>query len=526
MYHEIEKKIARNRLLPKAIKDLTINRNNSYILDIENVRTTYLWAFQYLQENNFRLTRELTQKDIYFTIDEWTKIHRQTFDAKDPRQLKILYLCGPLPSNDFEIFREHGILGRNVYALESREKEFNNAIEDLNSKNYFINIIHEELSKFLKTNNIKFDLIYYDACGSFCTGKPDTLNPIIEILTEERLSDISALITNFSEVKESNEFHSGLIASYYLGRYNDLPSSFWDLNADPAILAFEPENLKKIVKDNFEIFYSDFISRFISDSARYLIPNSRAISFNHLEAEILDRIKMNAKISRAFKDYEITVDNSDDDYLSSIIRQIDDWDLNPGGYPLYTFLKNIPKLTNEKSFFDRFNNIKINNKALKDLIPTISILNALIEGHQDTINHDFLKTIYGSWFDNAGGVFCDVPLPNLAINSYLGKYGRPNHINTIKSDRISYKAKENRMFTDYFLLDNCSEFYNHFPVIKQGLHFFSDIRNQILIRSMIDRIGRYDWASTSHPYRGSALAGFYEIPIAKSYEIPDRDYIN
>ena len=279
MYQEKEKIIARNRLLPKAIKDLTDDRHSSYILNIEEVKETYLWAFEYLQSNNFHLTRSLSKKDIYQTIDEWSNSNRQSFEKKDPRQMKVLYLCGEVPSNDLEIFRKHGILSYNVYALESKENEFKKAIDDLNSKGYYIKIIHEELSKFLKTNNIKFDLIYYDACGSFCSGKPDTLNPIIEILSKERLSDLSALITNFSEVKESKEFHSGLIASYYLGRYNDFPKSFWDLDEDPAILEDEPEKLKNIIKNNFEIFYSDFITRLISDFSRYFIPNSRAISF-------------------------------------------------------------------------------------------------------------------------------------------------------------------------------------------------------------------------------------------------------
>ncbi|MBP7281762.1 MAG: hypothetical protein KBA66_09310 [Leptospiraceae bacterium] len=515
MYQEKEKIIARNRLLPKAIKDLTDDRHSSYILNIEEVKETYLWAFEYLQSNNFHLTRSLSKKDIYQTIDEWSNSNRQSFEKKDPRQMKVLYLCGEVPSNDLEIFRKHGILSYNVYALESKENEFKKAIDDLNSKGYYIKIIHEELSKFLKTNNIKFDLIYYDACGSFCSGKPDTLNPIIEILSKERLSDLSALITNFSEVKESKEFHSGLIASYYLGRYNDFPKSFWDLDEDPAILEDEPEKLKNIIKNNFEIFYSDFITRLISDFSRYFIPNSRAISFEHVKTEIINEEKMFLKISRAFKDYP-----------KDTIERIDDWDLVPGAYPVYTFLKKLPKLTNERSFLDRFNSIKMNNKSLKESIPIISILNALFDNHKETLTSNFLETIDRTWFDEEGDIFCDVPLRNLAINSYLGLYGRPFHFNTRKSDRISYKAKENRMFTDYFLLDNCSEFYNWFPVIQQGLNFFSDIRKQILARAMIDRMGRYDWSSMSHPFRGSALAGFGEIPIADNYEIPNRDYIN
>ena len=526
MYQEKEKNIVRNRLLSKAISDLTENRQKSYILNVDEVKHTYYWAFEYLESVSFLSSHLLNELKIDETIGNWLSEHRSNYERRDSRELKVLYLCGPNPSNDLSVFKRNNILPQNVWAVESKKNIYNNAINELNDKGYYIRIIREELSNFLKTNNIIFDLIYFDACGPLCGGKPDTLNPIIEIFSKERLSPLGALITNFSEVKDTIDFHSGLIASYFMGRYNDYPEFIIKSDYDPEELQYEGERLKQIVCSNIDEFYSDFITRFIIDFARYLIPSCRALSIKMIWDDILNIEKVKENIlKKAFKKNLIEFEEEEKINLKNIFNQIDDWDLSPRSYPFYTFLKNQPKLSNSPAFSDKFKNININGKSINELIPIVSVLNAIIEGHWDVISSDFAYTILNSWFDNRGGIFCDVPLPNIAVNAHLGSYGRPYHVNTKLIDRISYKAKSTRMYSDYFLFDNCKEFFSWYPSIDQAINFFKDFPNQILARSMIDRLGRFDWSSTSHPFRGSALAAFSEISIAKSYEICKRSYI-
>jgi hypothetical protein len=527
MYKEKEKDIVRNRLLSKAISDLTDKRRKSYMLNIDEVKYTYYWAFEYLERINFINSVSLRELKIDDKINNWISEHRSSYENRDSRELKILYLCGPNPSNDLSVFKKHNIIPQNVWAVESKKDIYNNAVNELNDKGYYIRIIREELAKFLNTNNVIFDIIYFDACGPLCGGKPDTLNPIIETFSKERLSPLSAIITNFSEVKDTIDFHSGIIAAYFMGRYNDYPESIKKSGYDPEELKYDGKKLKKIVQSNIDEFYSDFITRFIIDLARYLIPNCRALSEKMIWDDILNIEKVKEKIlKKSFKEYKIQFEEGEPKNLYNIFKKIDDWDLSPDSYPFYTFLKNQPTLSNSPAFSDKLKNIKINGRSLNELIPIVSVLNKIIEGHWEVLSEKFLKTILNSWFDNNGGIFCDVPLPNIAVNAHLGSYGRPYHVNTKLIDRLSYKAKSTRMYADYFLLDNCSEFFNWYPSVDQAINFFTDFRNQILARSMIDRLGRFDWLSTSHPFRGSALAGFSENKIAKSYEICDRINLN
>jgi len=522
MYNEQEKNTARSRMLSKAITDLCADRHSSYILNPTEVKETYLWAFKYLRTNDFQLTRNLHDLEIEEKIEKWVSEHRATYETKKAQELKILYLCGPNPSNDLKVFADHGILAQNIWAIESKSSIYEDAIKDLNANGIYIKVLREELSAFLSRQNIVFDLIYFDACGPFCGGSPYTLKPILEIFSKERLAPLSALITNFAEVKETKDFHAGLIASHFMGRYNEYPRIFWEQGNDPVLHQHDGDKLKTIVTSYLRDFYSDFITQFIVDIGRFIVPNCRAAAMDMIWESTLDKASLKTSLlSRAFKNY--VVERKPGETLEEAFTRFDDWDLSPSSYPIYTFLRNQPKLCASSSFADSFKNLKLDSKPLSQLIPIISVLNSVFEGHQDLLSERFLKTIYGTWFDGRGGVFCDVPMPNLAVNAHLGSYGRPLHINTRKMDRITYVAKTTRMFSDYFLFDNCAEFFNWYPNIDQADSFFQDIPSQILARSMIDRMGRYDWSSSSHPFRGSALACFGEIPIAKSYEIPKRD---
>ena len=51
---------------------------------------------------------------------------------------------------------------------------------------------------------------------------------------------------------------------------------------DPAVLAYDGEPLRRLCKENIEPFYSDFITRFTVDLARYIIPNCRALSISSM----------------------------------------------------------------------------------------------------------------------------------------------------------------------------------------------------------------------------------------------------
>ena len=526
MYNEKVKCEVRESILPSAVDFLTKNRPNSFILHPDEVSEIYNYSFNYLNEYLFKYPNKPTTEYINKTFEFFLRTHRINIHKK-PEELKVLLLGGPSPLNDIKLLIDEGVLPQNIYTVESNYNLYKESLNELKKNYASVHVYNGELSEFLRINTNVFDIFYFDACGSFCQGKPNTLNPIIEVLANDRLNSLSVLITNFAEVKSNINDYAGIIASFFMGRYNDYPNDAWSLGIDPLDLSFGGKELKKIVFDNFDMFYSDFITRFIMDLTRNLIPNSKALSHKFIFEKVLDKEKVKNLTTNAYKDeiFEINKELNPDDMLKEFIESCPHYLLSPISYPLYTFFKNIPNLCEDKSFYTKLMNIEINNKNLLQITALASHLDAIFEGHWEFVNKEYLKYIAGIWFDSRGGIFCDVPLPNLLINSHLGVLGKPFHINTRKMKRLTYKAKETKMFLDVFVLDKCNEYFDWFPSLELTDSFMQDIRNQILARSMLDRMSWYDWSSSSHPFHGSALAGLGETPSSGSYEVPDRETI-
>src|SRR5690606_4113778 len=115
----------------------------------------------------------------------------------EPSELKVLYLCGPSPTNDLSVLLEHGINIHNVWAVTSSEDSVA-AHKELSDYNLPLKIHEGSLAEFFDIYNEVFDLIYFDACGPFMGGKPSTLHPLLWILERQRLATKGALITNYS----------------------------------------------------------------------------------------------------------------------------------------------------------------------------------------------------------------------------------------------------------------------------------------------------------------------------------------
>ena len=437
-----------------------------------------------------------------------------------PYKLKVLLLGGPNPLNDIEVLLKEGVLPQNIYSVESNRKCFNEALISIKESRLPVKMYNGELSEFLRCDRQLFDIFYFDACGSFCDGKPNTLDPLLELLISNRLSSLCSVITNFAEVKEKKDNYAGMMASYFMGRYNDHPCFEVSEGFDPAAECYDGNDTKKLILNHFDHFYSEFITRLLIDFSRFLIPNARALSFSYLRDQMINFKKLKELFKYQYK--EPPVNSAKNVSMDRFLKEYPDWDLVPDAYPLYTFMKNMPKLCEDTGFFTKILNIEINKQRLGSVLPLATFLNAIVEGNWKFATNKFLESIVGIWYDSDGGLFCDVPLSNLLVNSHLGAMGYPFHPNTRKMKRYSYIAKKTRMFTDYFIFDRCTEYFEWFPSIEMTSEFLSDPRNQLLARCMLDRLGRYDFSSTSHPFRGSAMFSFNKLPCAKAYDIPKR----
>ena len=211
------------------------------------------------------------------------------------------------------------------------------------------------------------------------------------------------------------------------------------------------------------------------------------------------------------------------EFMRAIIANTGEFYLNPSSYPIATFLHRAAALPNLNQLLAPLLSEKLNGVEPKDATLAIGLIEQMIEGHWDAISPEMLTAVRESWFDSPqGGLFCDVPMPNLLVNSLFGIYSHPYFPNPRSSLRISYVAKNTKMYTDCILLDQCRYYFDFWPTIDLVPNRFQSPAFQLILRTCLDRIGRHDWASSSHPFRGAALVGFGDLPSAKSYEFSER----
>ena len=281
MYREPTKVKARNLLLRNAVEALTTRRASTRILNEERTREIALDAAVHFETFGKKTTRGAVQAATRGRLDSWQPLIRSHQQPKRASDLRVLYLCGPSPENDLSVFLDCGIIPGNIWAIESKDSNFRSALKKTKEMGMGIKLHRGELAQFFRQVPTIFDIVYLDVCGRFMGGKPNTLAPLLDALTFQRLAPLSALITNYSEVKpDAINQYAALTAAYFMARYRSVPNVLWETELDPAVLAYDGEPLRKFCAKNIEPFYSDFITRFTVDIARYIIPNCRALSVN------------------------------------------------------------------------------------------------------------------------------------------------------------------------------------------------------------------------------------------------------
>ena len=519
MYREPTKIKARNLLLRNAVDALTTGRSSTRIINEETTREIALDAADYFEKFAKNITSGVVRTATLDQLDRWHPLIRSRQQPKRASDLRVLYLCGPSPENDLSVFLECGILPENIWAIESKYSNFRAALYKTKEMRMGIKLHRGELAQFFRQVPTVFDIVYLDTCGRFMGGKPNTLAPLLDALAFQRLAPLSALVTNYAEVKsDAIAQYAALTSAYFMARYRCVPSVLLETDLDPAELAYDGEPLRKFCAENIEPFYSDFITRFTVDIARYIIPNCRALSVKSIFdsligvsvsklTEILDSIfrPKSGKLSAVEFDKWLT---------ESLERHT--WEISPSSYPLYVFLEESKTMLGTDPVTPIFRSYEINGKKVNDLLRTALVVESILEGHWDVASEKLLMAIAHSWFDRRRDPYCDAALPNLLINAILGIYGYPHHVAPEPSLRLKYTARKTMMFGDCLLFDQCREFYDYFPILDLVPTFCQDIGNQMLVRAMMDQIGWQDWSCDQHPFQGCALFGVGE----KHYEAP------
>jgi hypothetical protein len=511
-YTQPEKRAVREAVWLNAVGVLTGNRHLSPLVRPDELSDTVQYALKVLRWDGLR------RAEVERELETWLSGYRASIGAKRPDELRVLYLCGPEPLNDLNEMIAHGVNPHNVWAVEGSSADFAAALAQLESSGTPLKVHRGNLSGFFDLYASPFDIIYVDACGPFLGGTPNTFNPLLSILLHARLEPLSVLITNFAEVpKEQFDRYASLMTAYFRFRYQDLPESFWKSGLDPAICEHESEDLEAFIRNNMDGFYSDFITRFIVDLARSWFPNCRALANKDVaSSHHAARTRLNEGLAAAEHEPR------DATSLTEWTRRAGDLLLNPSGYLILSFFRALRKSAPSDPLISQLGNLKVGGQEVHRLIAIAALLDKVIEGHWSILSDDLLSAIQLSWFDVDNHFSCDVPLPNLLVNSLLGVYGRPYFPNPRGTTRFRYTAKKTMMYTDLITFDQCRYFFEWFPTVQSAPERFRSIPFQIVARCALDRIGRADWRSSSHPFRGAAVASLDDIPAAQFYDFAAR----
>ncbi len=537
-YDQQKKSEARRRLLSHAVHTLSGNSGSGPILSGQIVQRVAMDAAAYLENNCIKGKLTGLTRSMKPLLDEWRNEFAITQKYVSASAMRVLILAGPTPSKDVTELISLGVCQENIVAIEKDATIFSLAQEDLKEAGLCITLNKVSLVDYLKSKPDKFDIFYFDACGPFMGGHPNTLAPLLEALVNDCLADRCALISNYCRVPpEQIDRYASLCAAYFAPRYNDLPKAFWESNLDPTIIQHQPEALLDLIKSDIDSYYGDFITRFTIDLARYVIPVSRSLSFKETRNWMLakPRKDVDKATESIFRPKTLIWDMGEQLEPEEMGKRFEawhqeamerhTWEWNPSSYPLYTFLEESRRITEDGTdpVGDIFRNYSINRTPIKNVLPLAFTLNAIFAGHWDVASERLKEILAVSWFDAKGGVFCDVPMPHLLIHALMGKSGRPFHPVAKDCLRVKYTAKANAMYSDCLIVDSCRPMYDYLPDPSSiAEELYSDVRKQLIVRTMMDRISWQDFGSSTHPFRGSALFSIGEKSYSQESCYPDR----
>lgn len=524
-YRQPAKDAVRRRLLSHAVSRLTTDREVTALLRPREFECTLEYACKYLVDSGVPCP---WMHELRGVADDFLRLLHANVGARSADQLRILYLSGPEPSNDLETLLSLGCRQELIWAVEKATPEYEAGLADLRQKGLFVHTHHGSLNSFFEQVRERFDIVYIDACSALPGGNPNSLLPVCTMFGEERLDDLSMLVTTFTQYpQEQAAEYSALISYFYSTRYNELPETLLR-ECDPACAHLDKRYLIPFVGRNLELAYGDFVSRFLVDLGRGLLPLARVganpdlmrhffAGQNEAESIVENRVSFGS----LQKDGE-----TPEAYVGRWLREIGDVHLAATSYPLLAFLERAASDPNIAKLVAPLLELPVRGKHLRDALRPAAILTQMFEGNWNLASEAMREACSTEWFDGRGRYFCDRPFPSLLVWSLFGAYAHPYFYNPAQSLRLRYTAKTRTMYADAIALDKCRYYFDSVPSMEFVRDRFRSIPFQLVLRVALDRIAFHDWCSDSRPFTGCALGGFGEHRCATSIDMGPRDLVD
>jgi hypothetical protein len=296
----------------------------------------------------------------------------------------------------------------------------------------------------------------------------------------------------------------------------------------------DPREYFAHVKENLEGYYSDFVTRFTIEFAGELLPWWRVRALPAAKrAYFAPDPQLAHAVEASLAGGEIVTEDGRDT-IGILLETTGHGLLSPDSYQyLWTVALAKEHLNANDALLEILTKDTLVGAKLCDAINAVSLVRNFFESigggsarHNSEACSDGLREVLDSfrWFDSPGApadrLFCDVPLPNLAIDLLMGVYGYPYHVNLEKLKRIEYKGKNTPMYTDVFVLDQCRYMYDFVPTLTMFGNGLPPAL-QLQLRICMNLIRLHTHESCRDLYRGSALVGM-EVEGFNVYDWPHR----
>ncbi|MEK8019537.1 MAG: hypothetical protein VSS75_021905 [Candidatus Parabeggiatoa sp.] len=196
-YSQPQKNEVRTKSLTHAVEILTLKRELSPVVPKGYVRGVRDFLIQ-RNESDDKLVASKCPDEL---CTLWESLWESKNGQKTPESLLVAYLAGPEPLNDFNELVRLGVHPYNIFACESDNKTFNEALTNIKGS-YFplLKIIPTKIDTYLESVPCQFDIIYIDACGPIPSNNQNTTRIIANIFRHQRLTSPGVLITNFAHL--------------------------------------------------------------------------------------------------------------------------------------------------------------------------------------------------------------------------------------------------------------------------------------------------------------------------------------
>ncbi len=514
-YREAVKDTARRSVLEKSIIALTNDRSITTIASRDYVR---------------KVKENLTSQDsdrVYYanqlrdeTITRWECFYDSMVSSKKASELKVAYLSGPNPENDLTEMTNLGILPENIWAFESDNTIYNDAVISALSSDFpFIKLIKSNIGTFFSVSPQKFDIIYLDFCGPLPSRnkKQKTLKAITNILSHHSLNSPGTLITNVSlpskeQDSKGYDLMAKLVASYlYPKSFIESNESQTDMTEGPIANSYDLDTWDREVRDNLEYYYGQYVTRLLLDMVTIISPYDNFSRNNPIfknlfevnDKEIKNMISNYYHFSENFDGGDIISDTMFYPILwtfCSLNKSINKEDTN--------YSQNIYKDDDFEKFCSSFLSQLSSSNDSASLINNVSALHFLLgEDNENKYQSKSLNKISSiTWF-NRIYPFCDAFLFHQIKELLFRQIAVPYHPNISATKRWKYKAKDTNMYMDMIILDECRYLYDWMPSIDMIENSLDDTQRQLSFRFVLDAISKHRRYCNPEIFYGTACVG-------------------